>query len=302
MKSSINETISKTVNKNSISFTLLVHTSLSKLIKSISNPELFTYWLCDKVLLDKINSNYIILGDSIIGNWNNSSLRFIKTKHNLDVEWEWILPNVGTSKVTFNIQENQNEIYLKVTHSANFLFSPVNFAEDWLISLSNLKFWLEGEKSYPKLNYRDRDSENLLVSIFIRSNAKKIYSLLISEDNLNKIIANYAEVDIKNYKYSYGWIGDGPLNLLWHDFQKVIVHDWFHDTKPAGIIHWYISTDMSNDQRCELTIKHAQLDLQEEFNKQNVIKTYRHGWIRLLQKMKMLAEYGNISVTQFDII
>jgi len=297
MKTSVNDAPERFTIIKTISFTLLAQTSLSDLMECITNPNFLIVWFCDKISFHSFNSNYSILGNSIIGNWNNSIIKINKIS-NLVVEWDWELPEVGQSKVLFNLQERSNDICLKVKHSANFLFSPLNFAEDWLISLSNLKFWLEGEKHFPKLNYGDQNSNEILVSIFIQSDAQKIYSILTLQDKLNKLIANYAEVDIKRSKYNYGWIGDGPLNLLWHDYQKVIVHDWFHDTQPAGTIHWYISPDLINKsgEHCELSIKHGQLDLQSEFNKQHVIKSYRHGWIHMLQKAKMLAESGKISV------
>jgi len=279
-----------------IEFSAIINASFDSVLDGLSSPKILKRWLCNEIVQTENQDTYVIQGKSTLSNWTFSLLT-IKISSSRLVIWTWNLVDLGLLSIEFRLENSQKGCKLTICHFAEFSTSLIHYAEDWLIALANLKFYLESGEEMPRIDYTAEIDIPMSVSIMIKAPASKIFQTLTNPHDLEKMtFAEFAEIDLNKFIYTYGWIGEGPSNLLRIIENKELVHDWFYHYEPMGTIRWIIIPKLANDQECEVIVRHLQLDLEGENNPQYTFQTYRHGWIHKLQQLKMYVEQGIVNV------
>ena len=228
------------------------------------------------------NDQVLFIKDVFSGNSNNLHLSIKKLKN---------------SKIEWNCSFERFEILISFTCSNNTLEIEINckeygidtFIQEWIYALYRLQEFVEqGKVKSPRFEYNTSDKTSILVSIEINSSSAIIFSHLTEKFYLQQIFSRYPECDLESLHYSWGWIDEGPNNLISWKRNSVLIHDFIIDFNPIGYIKWDL--DEISEQKCIVTLTHNDIDLEDEIHPDNAYYSYKNGWLYFLAKIRDLTE------------
>ena len=138
------------------------------------------------------------------------------------------------------------------------------------------------------------------MSIPIHGNKSLIFAHLTQNYYLKQIFSKYPECDLEDFRISWGWIDEGPSNLVSWKKDEVLIHDFILDFNPIGYIKWEIEKIDDNNSILQLT--HNDIDLFDEINQEKAYFSYKNGWLYFLAKIRDLVENSSFTIHFIDEI
>jgi len=251
--------------------------------------EIIKKWLT-KDIQTLNNNEFKIFGSNIPNNWSNTILNIKNTQESDNkVLILWTLVNNNLKlQIAFTLHDKLPNTLINIEMEILCQFNIANFIDEWIIEFYNLKFYLEGNIKIPILSYNENYSNEIQLEINITEKPEKIFKSLVHREYMNKIFSRYPEVNVATDTYTWGWISEGPSNLLLINENELLIHDFLVDHTPIGIVYWELNEIESN--KSKLVLKHKELDLGDEINQSSAYNAYKHGWLLLLLRIKDISE------------
>lgn len=214
----------------------------------------------------------------------------IETASNTSITWKCSFNHYNISFV-FKIQSRKLEIEINCEQ-----YSLQTFIQDWIYLFYRLREYVEqGEMQLPVFDYNQKDDKNISIAFNVNASSPIIFRHLTDTYYLRQIFSKYPECDLDAFHYSWGWIDEGPNNLISWKENTVLIHDFIVDFNPIGYVKWQI--DQINDNTCTVALTHKDIDLEDEIDKERAYFSYKNGWMYFLAKIKDLAENNSFNVT-----
>lgn len=169
-----------------------------------------------------------------------------------------------------------------------------NFIDLWTIFFYRLLFIIENNSIDLQALILGNSSNNLELNIRVKSTKEIIINALANRKSVSKIFAKYPEINLDKYIYNWGWIDEGPTNLIYYSADSLI-YDFYINYTPIGVVKWKI-VDIEEESFFNLQIKFQDIILGEEIDPQTAFNNYRLGWLLFLYKVKDYSEHGKLSL------
>ena len=174
----------------------------------------------------------------------------------------------------------------------------ITWLQEWIYIFYRLQEYIEyGRVILPELEFMNYDKKSLAVEVEIANTCQEIYRRFTEQHFMSQIFSKFPECNLDEFSYSWGWIEEGPSNLISFKKNFLLIHDFIVDFNPVGYIKWSL-TEITKKQSL-LSITHKDLYLEDEINPIKTYFSYKNGWLYLLAKVKDLAE-NNYCTINFD--
>jgi len=254
----------------------------------ISNKKYVSKWFLPLESINQ-NSKFKIKGNNVPPLFNNGIVQIERNLKEDSTIWKCkfhshcidIFFELKNGKLTINCELSTN---LHLDH----------FIDIYNILFYRLLFILEDIHFIPDLLYIPNTSDSIELSVNVYSNAKKIFKSITHRKYVSKIFSKYPEVNLNKFIYNWGWIDEGPSNLIHYTENEKIIYDFYLNYEPIGVVKWIISEETNNMSK--LTIIFQDLIMHTENNPIEAFNSYRLGWLLLLYKVKDFSERGQLSL------
>ena len=253
---------------------------------ALTKAEYIRKWF-GKEIIEK-GEKTIILKERLLNEIDNLTITKEKDEKNA-VIWHCVSNEINFT-IFFTIEKKK--IHVEIISDQK---SIVIYLQDWIYIFYRLKELIESEHvNLPNLEYENSQKKPLQLKISINNTKKEVYTRITKKPYINQIFALYPEVDLDNFVYSWGWIEEGPSNLISWIQNSVLIYDFMVDFNFVGYVKWEL--EELSGHTTVLTLTHKDLDLEGETDQKRAYFSYRNGWLYLLAKVKDLSENSSFSI------
>ncbi len=206
------------------------------------------------------------------------------------LSFSWRLEGAGT-EVAISLDGQDGGTVLTLTHSG----VPPRASGDryWvrdllMLSLANLASYCEGRGIGPRCDFTAFGDAEARASVEIAAAPGAVFASLIEPAQLDRWIADHAQVEPHvGGRYDFGW-DHGPVRILELEPGKVLAYSWRHSWEDeqgpaATVVRWELDGDQGGTY---LTIVHS------GFGPDRRTEGYQLGWIEFLASLKRMHEVG----------
>jgi uncharacterized protein YndB with AHSA1/START domain len=208
------------------------------------------------------------------------------------VRFSWQLQGAETG-VGIALEPQDGGTLLTLTHSG----VPPRAAGDryWvrdllMLSLANLASYCEGRGSGPRCDFTSFTDVEARASVDIAAPPGEVFASLIEPAQLDRWIAEHAEVEPHvGGRYDFGW-DHGPVKILELEPDKVLAYSWRHSWEDqegpdATVVRWELDGSQGHTH---LTIVHSGFG-----GTGRRTDGYQLGWMEFLASLKRMYEVGS---------
>jgi uncharacterized protein YndB with AHSA1/START domain len=210
------------------------------------------------------------------------------------LRFSWTLEGAGTQvDITLEPQDGGTPLtQLTLTHSnlAPRASGDSYWVRDLLmLSLANLASYCEGRGIGPRCDFTAFSDTEARASVEIAAPPTEVFASLIEPAQLNRWIADRAEVEPEvGGRYDFGW-DHGPVKILELEPDKVLAYSWRHSFQDAEgpdatVVRWELE---GSQGRTHLTIVHSGFG-----GTKRRTEGYQLGWMEFLASLKRMHEAG----------
>jgi uncharacterized protein YndB with AHSA1/START domain len=180
---------------------------------------------------------------------------------------------------------------ISLTHSG---VPPRASGEDYwvrdllMLSLANLASYCEGHGVGPRCDFTARREGEARASVDIAATPAEVFASLIEPAQLDRWIAEQAEVEPRvGGRYDFGW-DHGPVKILELEPGKTLAYSWRHSWEDehgpeSTVVRWELDGSQGHTH---LTIVHS------GFGPDRRPDGYQLGWMEFLASLKRMHEAG----------
>ncbi len=207
------------------------------------------------------------------------------------LSFSWALPEAET-EVAVTLEPRDGGTLLTLTHSG----VPPRPSGDryWvrdllMLSLANLASYCEGRGIGPRCDFTAFSDAEARASVDIAAAPGEVFASLIEPAQLDRWIAEHAEVEPQvGGRYSFGW-DHGPVKILELEPDKVLAYSWRHswddqEGPDATVVRWELDGSQGHTH---LTIVHSGFG-----GSGRRTEGYQVGWMEFLASLKRMHETG----------
>jgi uncharacterized protein YndB with AHSA1/START domain len=207
------------------------------------------------------------------------------------LRFSWTLDGAET-EVDITIERQDGGTRLTLTHAnvAPRASGDCYWVCDLLmLSLANLASYCEGRGIGPRCDFTAFRDTEARASVEIAASPSQVFASLIEPAQLNRWIAERAEVDPEvGGRYDFGW-DHGPVKILELEPDKVLAYSWRHSFQDAAgpdatVVRWELAGSQGHTH---LTIVHSGFGGTERRT-----EGYQLGWMEFLASLKRMHEVG----------
>jgi uncharacterized protein YndB with AHSA1/START domain len=158
-----------------------------------------------------------------------------------------------------------------------------------MLSLANLASYCEGRGIGPRCDFTAFSDTEARASVEIAAPPTEVWASLIEPAQLNRWIAERAEVEPEvGGRYDFGW-DHGPVKILELEPGKVLAYSWRHSWEDAQgpdstVVRWELEGSQGHTH---LTIVHSGFG-----GTGRRAEGYQLGWMEFLASLKRMHETG----------
>ena len=269
-----------------------VSNDIIPITKALEEIDLIKQWLD---IENFTNSKQKILSTEGESNqFVNLNLKINKKTDEL-IQWK-ISQNEIEINIDFEIKKYTIRVYLLCPQ-----FSIHTLLQEWIYRFYRLKELIEkGTVDIPTIEFSHEITKDLIVSIPIQASKTAVFKSLTEKHYLSQIFSNYPESVLEDFRYSWGWIVEGPSNLISFKPDSILIHDFLVDFNPIGYVKWELENDPNN--HVLLTLTHKDIALMDEIDPLKAFNSYKYGWMYYLAKIKDLTEHKSFTIHFIDEI
>ena len=157
-----------------------------------------------------------------------------------------------------------------------------------MLSLANLASYCEGRGIGPRCDFTAFRAHEARGSVDIDAPASEVFASLAEPAQLDRWIAEHAEVEPEvGGRYDFGW-DHGPVKILELEPDKVLAYSWRQSWEDeqgpnSTVVRWELD---GSQGRTHLTIVHS------GFGADRRTEGYQLGWMEFLASLKRMHEVG----------
>jgi uncharacterized protein YndB with AHSA1/START domain len=158
-----------------------------------------------------------------------------------------------------------------------------------MLSLANLASYCEGRGIGPRCDFTAFSDTEARASVVIAASPSQVFASLIEPAQLNRWIAERAEVEPEvGGRYDFGW-DHGPVKILQLEPGKVLAYSWRHSWEDAEepdstVVRWELE---GSHGHTHLTIVHSGFG-----GTGRRTDGYQLGWMEFLASLQRMLEAG----------
>jgi uncharacterized protein YndB with AHSA1/START domain len=158
-----------------------------------------------------------------------------------------------------------------------------------MLSLANLASYCEGRGIGPRCDFTAFSDTEARASVEIAVPASQVFASLIEPAQLDRWIADHAEVEPEvGGRYDFGW-DHGPVKILQLEPDKVLAYSWRHSWEDAEgpdstVVRWELEGSQGHTH---LTIVHSGFG-----GTGRKTEGYQVGWMEFLASVQRMLEVG----------
>jgi uncharacterized protein YndB with AHSA1/START domain len=207
------------------------------------------------------------------------------------LSFAWLLQRAET-EIAIALEPEDGGTLLALTHSG----VPPRPSGDayWvgdllMLSLANLASYCEGRDTGPRCDFTAFSDTEARAGVGIGAPPGEVFASLIEPGQLNRWIAEQAEVDPRvGGRYDFGW-DHGPVKILDLEPGKVLAYSWRHSWEDEGgpdatVVRWELD---GSEGHTYLTIVHSGFG-----GTGRRTEGYQLGWMEFLASLKRMHEVG----------
>ena len=205
------------------------------------------------------------------------------------LRFSWQLQGTET-EVAITLEPQDGGTLLTLSHSgvASRASDDSYWVRDLLmLSLANLASHCEGRGTGPRCDFTAFSDTEARASVEIAAPASEVFASLIEPAQLNRWIAERAEVEPEvGGRYDFGW-DHGPVKILELEPDKVLAYSWRHSWEDqegpaATVVRWELEGSQGHTH---LTIVHSGFGGTDRRT-----EGYQLGWMEFLASLKRMHE------------
>ncbi len=234
----------------------------------------------------------VSLSEGVFGFWGRftpagerDSQRLLGYEPDSRLSFAWTFQGAQT-QVDVELEPSGPGTVITLTHSGvpERLAGAASVDDFWLLSLANLASYAEGRELGPKCELTISAPGEVRASVEIAAAASEVFGSLIEPAQLDRWIAEKAEVEPEpGGRIDFGWDGGGPVKILDLDPDRVLAYSWqYPPDEPDTVVRWELE---GSGGRTRLTIVHS------GFGERSV-DDYQLGWQQFLVSLKRMLEVG----------
>jgi uncharacterized protein YndB with AHSA1/START domain len=158
-----------------------------------------------------------------------------------------------------------------------------------MLSLANLASYCEGRGIGPRCDFTAFSDTEARASVEIAASPTEVFASLIDPAQLNRWIAERAEVEPEvGGRYDFGW-DHGPVKILELEPDKLLAYSWRHSWEDAQgpdstVVRWELEGSQGHTH---LTIVHSGFG-----GTGRKTEGYQLGWMEFLASLQRMLEVG----------
>jgi uncharacterized protein YndB with AHSA1/START domain len=206
------------------------------------------------------------------------------------LSFAWLLQGAET-KVSIVLEARAGGTTVMLTHSG--VRQRGSGEEYWvrdllMLSLANLASYCEGRGVGPRCDFTDMRQDEARASVDIDASPAEVFASLIEPGQLDRWIADHAEVEPRvGGRYDFGW-DHGPVRILELEPDRGLAYSWRHswedeDGPDSTVVRWELDGSQGHTH---LTIVHS------GFGPDRRPDGYQLGWMEFLASLKRMHEAG----------
>jgi len=203
------------------------------------------------------------------------------------ISFSWLLQDTPTEVGISLAPAGEGETEVRLTH-ANVPERRSDYAAwvgDYLmLSLANLANFAEGRPVAPKCDFAATAEGEARCAVQIGAPPAQVFASLIEPAQLERWIAEKAEVEPEvGGRYSFGW-DHGPVKIVELVPDKVLAYSWQNtDAAPETVVRWELAGSGGGTY---LTLVHS------GFGPDRTPEGYQLGWQEFLVSLRRMHEIG----------
>jgi uncharacterized protein YndB with AHSA1/START domain len=206
------------------------------------------------------------------------------------LRFSWLLQGAET-EVSIALESHRGGTAVSLTHSG---VPPRASGEDYwvrdllMLSLANLASYCEGHGIGPRCDFTAMRENEARAAVDIAASPAEVFASLIEPAQLDRWIADHAEVEPRvGGRYDFGW-DHGPVRILELEPDQALAYSWRHswedDHGPdSTVVRWELQGSQGHTH---LTIVHS------GFGPGRRPDGYQLGWMEFLASLKRMHEAG----------
>jgi uncharacterized protein YndB with AHSA1/START domain len=207
------------------------------------------------------------------------------------LSFSWTLDGAET-EVGITLEPRDGGTLLTLTHSG---VAPRASGDSYwvgdllMLSLANLASYCEGSGIGPRCDFTAFGEQEARASVSIAASPDEVFASLIEPAQLNRWIADRAEVEPEvGGRYDFGW-DHGPVKILELEPGKVLAYTWRHSWEDAEgpdstVVRWELEGSQGHTH---LTVVHSGFG-----GTGRRPEGYQLGWMEFLASLKRMHEAG----------
>jgi uncharacterized protein YndB with AHSA1/START domain len=207
------------------------------------------------------------------------------------LRFSWVLEGAETEvDITLEPQEGGTRLTLTHANVAHRASGDCYWVRDLLmLSLANLASYCEGRGIGPRCDFTAFGEQEARASVAIAASPDEVFASLIEPAQLNRWIAERADVEPEvGGRYDFGW-DHGPVKILELEPGKVLAYSWRHSWEDADgpdstVVRWELE---GSHGHTHLTIVHSGFG-----GTDRKAEGYQLGWMEFLASLKRMHETG----------
>jgi uncharacterized protein YndB with AHSA1/START domain len=249
------------------------------LYRAFTEETLLTQWLTEFARVSVAEGVFEIWGRHLPGAPREPISRFLDATDNLSLRFTMLVRGVET---VVSVQFSDSGVTIeqdKVKRAAG----EVAIEDFWGGSLENLRRLLTGGSPPVFRDFTSPHADAASLQVEIAAPAAKVFEALIEPAQLDRYVAEKAEVNpVVGGKIDFGW-GSGPIKLLTVDSGREVSYSWQDGTEPETVVTWTLE---GSDGETRLTLVHS------GFGVKRATDDYSTGWWFFVNSLKSMLEMG----------
>jgi uncharacterized protein YndB with AHSA1/START domain len=214
--------------------------------------------------------------------------RLLSVEPGRGLSFSWILQGAVT-EVGIALEPRDGSTALTLTHAGVPARAPGGaWVRDMLmLALANLASYCEGRGLAPMCDFTAPRAGEVRAGVDIGVPQAEVFAALTDPEQLNRWIAEQAEVEPHvGGRYDFGW-DHGPVKILELEPDRVLAYSWEDTTSDgradASVVRWELA---GSEGQTHLTIVHS------GFSAGRAVDGYQLGWQEFLVSLQRMLEIG----------
>ncbi len=234
----------------------------------------------------------VSLPDGVFGFWGRFTpdgergrQRLLAFEPDSRLSFGWTFLGAQT-QVDIELEPSGSGTVITVTHSGvpERPSRAASVDDFWQLSLTNLANYADGRDLGPKCDFTAIAPGEVRASVEIDAPASEVFAALTEPAQLDRWIAQKAEVEPETGgRFDFGWGEGGPVKILDLDQDRRLAYSWHYPPdEPETVVSWELE---GSGGRTRLTIVHSGFGARR-------VDDYQLGWQQFLVSLKQMLEVG----------